>query len=93
LDCGQCPRGHRCEEWGATDTGYQYEGQDILRKSWGRCPAANLRDPHLVAAVRLYRALQLSPLHGWPDAYPAWIEDYLLAIDEEVKSSQRSEVT
>ena len=88
LDCAQCPRDYRCDEWGVPGTGYAFEGQDLLRRQWDQCPAALLRDPHLVTAVRLYRALQLSPLAGWPDAYPAWVEDYLQAIDEEVKKQE-----
>ena len=91
LDCATCPRDHRCDEWGVTGTDYAFEGQDILRRTWDRCPATSLRDPHLVAAVRLYRSLQLSPLSGWPDAYPAWVEDYLHDIDTEVKSQSEAQ--
>ena len=73
------------------DTGYIYEGQDLLRRSWDACPASLLRDSRLVSSVGLYRASQVSPLAGWPDKYAAWMELFLVEVDEAIQT-QRKEV-
>lgn len=93
LQCGEkCPRNSRCDEWGGSDLSYPFEGQNILSRQWDHCPAKPLQDRRLLVAVSLYRAGQFAALAGWPDLYPAWLERWVLAIDQQIKARQIEQI-
>jgi hypothetical protein len=74
-----------CSKWGVSGLKYKHEGRDILGRSWERCPADYLTDPHLSMAVELYASTRISPLGDWPDGWAAWVRDYLVKIDQAIK--------
>ena len=91
LDCANCPRGgpgSRCDEWGEElETGYRFEGQDILGTAWDKCPAAHLRSPHLNRALELYRQGRVfGGLDGFPSKWSAWVVEYITAMHEAIES-------
>lgn len=77
LDCSNCPREKRCSTWGDPGSSYKFEGQDLLRRSWDRCPASHLGSAELAVAVSVYVAAETSAIDGWPDQYAEWVEMYV----------------
>jgi len=65
---------------------YPFEGSEVLRRAWDACPASYLASPQLAVAVSLFVTSETSAISGWPDAYAAWVEDYLtdlrIAVDK-----------
>lgn len=76
---GWLARAHRCPDctgYGCTNAPRMAVG----RHRWLQCPIGALEHPYFQLIVRTHVLLQLSPLAGWPDAYPAGIVSGLLAI-------------
>lgn len=49
------------------------------------CPYTHLRDGYWAEIVALHAAAKVSPLSGWPDAYPAGIMAGVLALSSAVE--------
>ena len=48
---------------------------------WPRCPISLIKTPQWQAVTRLYNAKQVSPLHGWPHKFAAWIVDAMCELE------------
>lgn len=92
LDCEACPRGQRCDEWGEElNTGYRFEGQNLLGHEWDACPVSYLRSPHLNRALEIYRQSRVfGALDGYPSKWSAWVVSHLVMIHEAIEA-QRAE--
>ena len=53
---------------------------------WSGCPFAVLRQPWAQSLFSLYAMKDISPLEGWPHAYPAWVASGLVQIDRAAES-------
>lgn len=48
-------------------------GAELPGGEWTRCPYGVLRGPQFQALLILHDCASVSPLAGWPEAYPAWL--------------------
>ena len=56
--------------------------RDLPGGAWSACPYGLLRHPLYQQAQLLHDSARVSPLAGWPDAYPAWLSVALLALQK-----------
>ena len=94
LSCETCPRGQRCDEWGEElNTGYRFEGQNLLGLEWDACPVSYLRSPHLNRALELYRQGRVfGGLDGFPSKWSAWVVEYVTTMHETIESYRSEQV-
>lgn len=58
-----------CDEVPATDDG----PAELPGGAWSVCPYGILRGVQFRILTSLHASAKISPLAGWPEAYPAWI--------------------
>lgn len=58
------------------------------RRDWPMCPRGMLRVPAWQDLVSLYLSAQVSPLTGWPDAYPAWVVEGVTQLQTALKTEE-----
>ena len=58
---------------------------DLPGGRWNVCPYGLLRGVHFQTCMAMWRAAQVSPITGWPTAWPAWVVGGVLAIKDAVE--------
>lgn len=99
LDCGACPRQHRCNEWPDAELVSVWGGDIVppansrIPEDWGgRCPASWLAHPEVAAASHLLAQSKVSSLAHWPDGYAAWAVDATVELQQAFDALQAQRV-
>lgn len=58
------------------------------RSDWPICPMGMLRTRAWEEIVDLYLAAKVSPIAGFPEAHPAWVQDGVIALLSAVRAEE-----